>query len=263
MVRCFEDPNVVHVEGKVHPIEDKEVIDTELQLKDLETVENRIAKNLKVAKTGNKDAQKSLAVYTKIKEHLESGKNVRILELSEDEQLIAKDLFLLTQKPVLYIANVDEDSVKNGNHFVDEFKKDIEEEGARVLMICASLESQIAELSDEEERKLFYEEYGLSESGLDRLIRSAYQLLSLITYFTAGKQEVRAWTIKSGWKAPQAASVIHTDFERGFIKAEVIKLDDYKNFKSETGCRDAGKVAVEGKEYIVQDGDIMHFKFNV
>lgn len=263
VVRCFEDENIVHVAGSVNPVSDKEVIDTELQLKDLETVNKRIAKTEKVAKSGDALAKKELAVFNKYKAHLEEGRNARNLEMSDDELPIAKDLFLLTNKPVIYVANVEETSISSGNPHVEKLRESIKNEDADIVIVSAAIESQIAELTDEEERTMFLEEYDLKESGLDKLIKASYALLNLITYFTAGKKEVRAWTIRKGFKAPQAAGVIHTDFERGFIKADVIQLEDFKEFRSETACREAGKVSIEGKEYIVLDGDIMHFKFNV
>jgi hypothetical protein len=263
VVRCFKDDNVVHVAGKVDPISDKEIIDTELQLKDLETVDKRIQKNAKVAKTGDKDAKKSLETLEKFKKHLEEGKNARSIDATEEDWETVYDLFLLTAKPVIYLANVEEDSVTSGNEYVEQLKENVKHENAEVLMICAALESQIASFDDEEEKTMFLEEYGLKESGLDKLIRTSYELLSLITYFTAGEKEVRAWTIHKGWKAPQAAGVIHTDFERGFIKAEVIGFSNYETYKTEAAAREAGKLAIEGKEYIVKDGDVMHFRFNV
>jgi len=263
VVRCFQDDNVVHVAGKVDPVVDKEIIDTELQLKDLETVEKRIQKNAKVAKTGDKEAKKSIETLEKFKQHLEEGKNVRSIEATEEEWEFVNDLFLLTAKPVIYLANVEEDSVTAGNEYVEQLKENVKNENAQVLMICAALESQIASFDDEEEKVMFLEEYGLNESGLDRLIRASYELLNLITYFTAGEKEVKAWTIHKGWKAPQAAGVIHSDFERGFIRAEVIGFDNYETYKSEAAAREAGKLAVEGKEYTVKDGDVMHFRFNV
>lgn len=263
VIRCFENDNIIHVDGQVNPLADKEVIDTELQLKDLETVEKRIQKTEKIAKSGDATAKKELEVFNRYKDHLESGKNARNMSLADDELEIAADLFLLTNKPVIYAANVEEENASVGNQHYETLKDAVKDEEANVVMISAAIESQIAELTDDEEKAMFLEEYGLTESGLDKLIRASYDLLNLITYFTAGKQEVRAWTITNGWKAPQAAGVIHTDFERGFIKAEVIKLDDYQQYKTETGCKEAGKMSMEGKEYIVQDGDIMHFKFNV
>ncbi len=263
VIRCFNDDNIVHVAGKVDPVKDKEVIDTELQLKDLESVEKKIARLLKIAKTGDAGAKKELAILEKYKGHLESGKNARNLEVTDEEAEAVRDLHLLTVKPVIYAANVEESVITTGNEWVDILKESVKDEDAQVIMVCASIESQIAELEEAEEKQMFLEEYGLKESGLDRLIRASYELLDLITYFTAGKTEVRAWTIKKGWKAPQAAGVIHTDFEKGFIKAEVIKLPDYQELKTEQACKEAGKMAIEGKEYVVSDGDIMHFRFNV
>jgi len=262
VVRCFEDDNVVHVDGKVDPQSDKETIDIELQLRDLESVEKRISRIEKQARTGDKQAKAELEVFLRVKDCLENGKNVRSLDLEEADEDVIRDLQLLTAKPVLYVANVDEDSL-GGNAYTEVLTKIAEEEGAGIVILCAALEAQIAELEDEEEKAVFLEEYGIAESGLDRLIRAAYALLNLITYFTAGEKEVRAWTIERGWKAPQAAGVIHTDFERGFIRAEVIKLSDYEQYKTEAGCRDAGKLRSEGKEYTVEDGDVMHFRFNV
>ncbi|NVK48859.1 MAG: redox-regulated ATPase YchF [Cyclobacteriaceae bacterium] len=263
VVRCFEDDNIVHVAGSVDPIFDKEVIDTELQLKDLESIEKKIARIEKIAKSGDAKAKKDLEILLKFKEGLQSGLNARAIDVEKEDLEAVRDLHLLTIKPVLYVANVDENSIINGNEHVEKLREKVKEENAEVIMLCAAIESQIAEFDDAEEKELFLSEYGLEESGLNRLIAAAYALLDLITYFTAGPQEVRAWTIKKGWKAPQAAGVIHTDFERGFIKAEVIKLADYQKFKSEAGCRENGKIAIEGKEYIVKDGDIMHFRFNV
>lgn len=263
VIRCFQDDNIVHVAGSVDPVFDKEVIDTELQLKDLESVDKKIARIEKIAKSGDAKAKKELETLQLFKKGLESGKNARAIEVDKEDLEAVRDLHLLTIKPVLYVANVDEGSILTGNQFVDQLKEAIKEENADVIILCAAIESQIAEFDDMEEKELFLSEYGLDESGLNKLINGAYKLLDLITYFTAGVQEVRAWTIKKGWKAPQAAGVIHTDFERGFIKAEVIKLADYEKFKSESACRENGKIAIEGKEYIVQDGDIMHFRFNV
>lgn len=263
VVRCFEDENIVHVDGRVNPVADKEIIDTELQLKDLDTIEKRLAKNEKIAKSGDKKAQVLVDILKRYKDVLESGTNARALELTKEEREHVRDLHLLTAKPVMYVCNVDENSVNTGNAHVDALKKAVENEGAEVVMISAALESQIAELEDAEEREMFLEEYGLQESGLNRLINAAYRLLDLITYFTAGEKEVRAWTIRKGWKAPQAAGVIHTDFEKGFIRAEVIKLTDYEQYKTEVAVKEAGKMSVEGKEYVVEDGDIMHFRFNV
>ncbi|WP_027002074.1 redox-regulated ATPase YchF [Hugenholtzia roseola] len=263
VVRCFDDDNIIHVDGKVSPISDKETIDFELQLKDLETIEKRLQRLLKAAKAGDKTAQKEVAVFEKYKTHLEQGKNARALEVSPEEYEIVREAFLLTIKPVIYVANVDEKSIHTGNKHVETLKAAVAEEQAEVVMVCAALESQIAVIEDPDERTMFLEEYNLEESGLNKLIRASYGLLNLITYFTAGVKEVRAWTIKRGWKAPQAAGVIHSDFERGFIRAEVIKFDDYLKYKTEVAIKEAGKMGVEGKEYVVQDGDIMHFRFNV
>lgn len=263
VVRCFDDDNIVHVDGKVNPVSDKEVIDTELQLRDLDSVDKRITRVEKIAKSGDAKARKELEVLNTVKKHLEEGKNIRSLELEKEDRLIIKDLQLLTGKPIIYLANVDEESVQSGNECSNALTKAVKNENAEVVIVCAGLEAQIAEFEDIEEKKMFLDEYGLKESGLNKLIRAAYHLLDLITYFTAGVQEVRAWTIKKGWSAPQAAGVIHTDFEKGFIKAEVIKLSEYQKYGSEQKCKEAGKMAIEGKEYVVQDGDIMHFRFNI
>jgi GTP-binding protein YchF len=263
VVRCFADDNIVHVAGSVDPVFDKEVIDTELQLKDLESVEKKIAKVERTAKSGDAKAKKELNTLLQYKQALESGQNARSVEVSKEDKEAIADLHLLTVKPVIYVANVDEASIHTGNQYVEALQKAVQPENAQVIVVCAALESQIAEITDLEERQMFLEEYGLKESGLSKLIKASYSLLNLITYFTAGEKEVRAWTIRKGFKAPQAAGVIHTDFERGFIKAEVIKLKDYQQYKTEVACRDAGKIAVEGKEYLVEDGDIMHFRFNV
>jgi GTP-binding protein YchF len=263
VVRCFENENIIHVAGKVDPVGDKEVIDTELQLRDLDSVEKKINKVERTAKSGDAKAKKELAVLNTYKDTLSAGKNARTLKMDAEEKKAIEDLQLLTDKPVIYVANVDESAIHTGNKFVDALKELVKEEEAEVVVVCAAIEAQIAELESEEDRKVFLEEYGLKESGLNRLIRAAYHLLNLITYFTAGEKEVRAWTIHRGWKAPQAAGVIHTDFEKGFIRAEVIKIPDYQKYKSEAGCREAGKLAVEGKDYIVEDGDVMHFRFNV
>jgi GTP-binding protein YchF len=246
----------------VDPVTDKEVIDTELQLKDLESIDKKIQKVQKVAKVGDATAKKELASLEKIKTEVESGKNVRGIDLTDDDLAVIEDLQLLTVKPVIYVANVEEESLHEDNQHVKALKESVAHENAQVIRVSAALESQIAEL-EQEEREMFLEEYGLAEPGLHKLIRASYDILNLITYFTAGKKEVRAWTIRKGWKAPQAAGVIHTDFERGFIRAEVIKLDDYQHYKTEAAIKEAGKMGVEGKEYIVKDGDIMHFRFNV
>ena len=262
VVRCFEDPNVVHVDGRINPISDKEIIDAELQLKDLDGIEQRIQRLEKIAKSGDQDAKKQLAILEKYQQILEEGKNARSLKLTEQEKSFVSDLYLLTDKPVIYVANVAEDSL-SGNEMTSQLEKVAESEEAELIIVCAALEAQISELDTMEDKKEFLTEYGLEKSGLDLLIRASYHLLDLITYFTAGPQEVRAWTIQRGWKAPKAAGVIHTDFEKGFIKAEVIKLENFVRYKSELACKEAGKLSIEGKDYIVQDGDIMHFRFNV
>lgn len=263
VVRCFEDENVVHVAGSIDPVFDKEVIDYELQQRDIESVDGRLQKLAKVAKSGDLSARAAIKVLEEVLATLNDGKNVRILNHSLEQQAAYADLFLLTAKPVIYVANVTEDDLLSGNAHVEALKESIQHEESSLLMVSASIEAQIAELEDMEERKLFLEEYGLTESGLSKLIKASYALLDLITYFTAGPAEVRAWTIRKGWKAPQAAGVIHTDFEKGFIKAEVIKIADYQHYKSEQGCKEAGKMAIEGKDYTVVDGDVMHFRFNV
>lgn len=263
VIRCFDNDNIVHVDGKVNPVSDKEIIDTELQLKDLDTVEKKISRTEKIAKSGDAKSKKELAAATQLRATLLEGKNARSVQLDEEDRKMVAELQLLTAKPVIYVANVDEGSIHTGNKYVTSLKDFVKNENAEVVVISAAIEAQIAELDNEEDRKVFLEEYGLTESGLHKLIRASYHLLDLITYFTAGEKEVRAWTIKKGWKAPQAAGVIHSDFEKGFIKAEVIKLSDYQHYKTEQGCREAGKLAIEGKEYVVQDGDIMHFRFNV
>lgn len=263
VTRCFNDDNIVHVDGVVDPVTDKEVIDTELQLKDLESVDKKIQRISKMAKSGDAKLKAMLIVLEEYKTLLESGKNARSLELTKERKEAVSDLQLLTIKPVIYVANVEEDSILSGNDHVEALKAAVADENAQVVMVSAAIESQIAEFDEPEEKAMFLEEYGLKESGLDKLIRAAYDLLDLITYFTAGETEVRAWTIKKGWKAPQAAGVIHTDFEKGFIKAEVIKIPDYQQYGSEAGCKEAGKLAIEGKDYVVKDGDVMHFRFNV
>lgn len=265
VVRCFDDDNVTHVDTTVDPVRDLEIINYELQLKDLETVDARLAKTLKAAQTGgDKTAKLQASVLQQYKEALESGKPARSVEFeTKDEQKFARELFLLTNKPVMYVCNVDDDSAVDGNPHVDAVRKAIEGTGANMLIVAAKTESEIAELDTYEERAEFLESIGLQESGVARLIRAAYALLDLQTYFTAGPDEVRAWTFIRGTKAPQAAGIIHTDFEKGFIRAEVIKYDDFVTLGSETAVKEAGKMAVEGKEYIVQDGDIMHFRFNV
>ncbi|MEO9477354.1 MAG: redox-regulated ATPase YchF [Cyclobacteriaceae bacterium] len=263
VIRCFDNDNIIHVEGKVDPIDDKEVIDTELQLRDLESVDKRIQRVEKTAKSGDAKSKKELEVLKVFKEHLESGKNARSLDMEKESRVLVKELQLLTDKPIIYVANVDEESILEGNEYSKRLADMAASENAIQINVSAGLESQIAEFDNEEDKAMFLEEYGLKESGLNRLIRAAYSLLDLITYFTAGVQEVRAWTIKKGWKAPAAAGVIHTDFERGFIKAEVMKLADFEQYKTEQACKEAGKLSIEGKEYVVSDGDIMHFRFNV
>lgn len=263
VVRCFDNDNIVHVDGRVNPVSDKEIIDTELQLKDLESVEKKINRLEKTAKSGDVKARKELAVVQRFKDTLLAGQNARSVQVSDEDWKALEDLQLLTAKPVVYVANVDEGSVLTGNQHVNQLVDLVKSENAEVVIISAAIEAQIAELDNEEDRQTFLKEYGLEESGLAKLIRASYRLLDLITYFTAGEKEVRAWTIKKGWKAPQAAGVIHTDFEKGFIKAEVIKLPDYQQYKTEHGCREAGKMSIEGKDYVVEDGDIMHFRFNV
>ncbi|MEM7110109.1 MAG: redox-regulated ATPase YchF [Bacteroidota bacterium] len=263
VVRCFNDDNIVHVDGRVDPVTDKAIIDTELQLKDLESIEKKMQRIEKIAKTGDAEAKKELGILRIFKAHLESGQNARSLEVSDEDKDVIKGLQLLTAKPVIYVANVEETALPDGNEHSAQLMKLAANEGAEAVIISASIEAQIAELENADERTMFLEEYGLKESGLNKLITAAYAILNLVTYFTAGEKEVRAWTIKKGWKAPQAAGVIHTDFERGFIRAEVIKLSDYENYKTELACKEAGKMGVEGKEYVVQDGDIVHFRFNV
>ncbi len=265
VLRCFDDENVTHVDGSVNPVRDKEIIDYELQLKDLETIDSRIAKVQKQALTGgDKQAKLLLDVLLKYKEALEQGKSARTVKLdNKEDQKAAKELFLLTNKPVLYVCNVDEASAISGNKYVDQVREAIKEEGADLLIVAAKIESEIAEFETYEEREMFLNELGLEESGVNRLIKAAYKLLNLETFLTAGVQEVRAWTYLKGSKAPQCAGVIHTDFEKGFIRAEVIKYDDYIKLGSESACKEAGKMNIEGKEYVVLDGDIMHFRFNV
>ena len=263
VLRCFENENITHVDGSINPIRDKETIDIELQLKDLDTVTKRIDKSKKAAKAGNKEEQKVVEILTAVTAHLEELKNVREMDLDEKEQEIVDTLQLITAKPVLYLCNVDEAAAKDGNEWVEKVKEAVKDEHAEVLILAAQIEADINELETFDERQIFLEELGLQEPGVNRLIRSAYTLLDLETYFTAGVKEVRAWTIKKGSTGPQAAGVIHTDFEKGFIRAEVIKFEDFITYGSEAKCREAGKLNVEGKTYIVKDGDIMHFLFNV
>ena len=265
VLRCFEDENVTHVDGAIDPVRDKEIIDTELQLKDLETIEARINKVEKQAKTGgDKEAKLAFEVYSRIRETLLRGESARTVELiNKDEEKVAKELYLLTSKPVMYVCNVDEASAVKGNEYVEAVREAVKNENAQILIVAAKIESEIAEFDTYEEREMFLYEIGLTESGVSRLIKSAYRLLDLQTFLTAGVQEVRAWTFIKGWKAPQCAGVIHTDFEKGFIRAEVIKYEDFIAYGSESAVKEAGKMSVEGKDYIVKDGDIMHFRFNV
>lgn len=265
VLRCFDNGNIVHVDGSVDPLRDKEIIDTELQLKDLETVENRIKRVEKQANVGgDKKAKLELDLLLRYKSALEQGKSARVVELENEEEVsISKQFFLLTTKPVLYVCNVDDSSAVNGNAYVDRVREAIKDEEAELIIISAQTEADIAELESYEEKQMFLEDMGLQESGCDRLIKAIYKLLNLETFITAGPMEVKAWTYRRGWKAPQCAGVIHTDFEKGFIRAEVIKYDDYIKYGSEAAVREAGKMGVEGKDYVVQDGDIMHFRFNV
>jgi len=263
VVRCFDDDNITHVDGSVDPVRDKEVIDFELQLKDLESIEKNIEKYKKQAKGADKLALKGVEVLTALKKHIESGLSARTFEKTEENSIYIDALDLLTTKPVLYVCNVDEASAKDGNAYSNALKEAVKNEPAGVLIISAGIESEIAQLDTLEERQEFLAELGLEQGGVERMIQACYSLLNLITYFTAGEKEVRAWTIKKETTAPQAAGVIHTDFEKGFIRAEVIPYNAYLQYGSESACREAGKIAVEGKEYIVQDGDVMHFRFNV
>ncbi|MDR0750153.1 MAG: redox-regulated ATPase YchF [Tannerellaceae bacterium] len=265
ILRCFDDDNITHVDGSVNPVRDKEIIDAELQIKDLETIDSRLAKVQKQAQTGgDKQAKLAYDVLIRFKEALEQGKSARTVTFdTKDEQKIARELYLLTNKPVMYICNVDEASAVSGNKYVDAIREAVKEENAKILIVAAKIESEIAEFETYDERQMFLAEIGLEESGVNRLIKLAYKLLNLETFLTAGPQEVRAWTYLKGSKAPQCAGVIHTDFEKGFIRAEVIKYEDFIKYGSEAAVKEAGKMSVEGKEYIVQDGDIMHFRFNV
>lgn len=264
VLRCFDDDNVIHVDGSVDPIRDKEIIDTELQLKDLDSVEKKIQKVEKSAKSGDKDAKKTYDVLTVYKNHLLAGKSARTASVEEEDKIHIADIWLLTAKPVMYVCNVEEKSVNTGNAYVEKVREAVKDENASVLVISAQIESEIATLDSYEERQMFLEDLGLTESGVNKLIKAAYSLLKLATYFTAGVQEVRAWTITQGFTAPQAAGVIHSDFEKGFIRAEVIKYVDFVKFNgSEALIKENGKLGVEGKTYVVEDGDIMHFRFNV
>jgi ribosome-binding ATPase len=263
VIRCFEDENILRDEGAINPVSDKEIIETELQLKDLDSVERKTSRTEKLLKTADPKLKAEYEVLKRCLAQLQAGKNIRALNLDKDEQTAIADLFLLTDKPVLYVANVDEPSMHTGNQYSDALKAAVAGENAQVIIMNNSIEAQIAEMDNTDDRLLFMEEYKMTEPALNKLIRSTYKLLNLFTYFTAGVQEVRAWTIHEGWKAPQAASVIHTDFEKGFIKAEVIGYTDFVHYGSEAACREAGKLRIEGKEYIVKDGDVMHFRFNV
>ncbi len=263
VVRCFEDDNVIHVDGSVNPVRDKEIIDLELIFKDMETLEKRVDKLRRSAKTGNKDDARDLETVEKLLKHLEGEKPARSAELRDDEKPFFDELFLLTGKPIFYVCNVDEAALATGNQHTEAFKKAIAAENAEIILISAQIEAEIAELESKEERQEFIQAMGLDEAGVNKVIRACYNLLNLITYFTAGEKEVRAWTIHRGDKAPQAAGVIHTDFEKGFIRAEVIKYDDFVKYGSEAAIKEAGKLGVEGKEYVVGDGDVMHFRFNV
>lgn len=264
VLRCFDDENIVHVDGCVDPVRDKAVVDTELQIKDLETVESRLAKAEKAGKTGDKSAAKVCALLKRYRDALLEGRSCRSVELlNEEEEALAREMFLLTNKPVMYVCNVDEKHAATGNEYVEAVREAVKEENAEILIIAARTESEIAEIEEYEDRQMFLSELDLEESGVVRLIQGAYKLLGLRTFFTAGADECRAWTIHEGDKAPKAAGVIHSDFERGFIRAEVIKYDDFVHYKSEAAVRSAGKMGTEGKDYVVQDGDVMHFLFNV
>jgi ribosome-binding ATPase len=263
VVRCFEDENVLRDEGPINPISDKEIIETELQLRDLDSVERKLSRTEKMLKTGDIKVKQEYEVLVKCKAHLDKGENILSLNLSKEEKAAIADSFLLTDKPVLYVANVDEASMHTGNAYSDKLAEAVKAENAQVIIMTNAIEAQIAEFENPEDKQMFMDEYKMEEPALDRLIHSAYKLLNLSTYFTAGVQEVRAWTIHQGWKAPQAAAVIHTDFEKGFIKAEVISYNDFIRYGSEAVCRENGKLRIEGKEYVVHDGDVMHFRFNV
>lgn len=263
VVRCFEDENILRDEGPINPIADKEIIETELQLKDLESVEKKMQRTEKMLKTGDNKLKTEYEVLKRCREQLEKGKNILSLTLSKEEKYAIADIFLLTDKPVLYVANVDEASMHNGNKYSDALKEAVKNDGSEVIVMTNAIEAQIAEFENIDDKQMFMDEYKMTEPALDRLIHTTYKLLNLLTYFTAGVQEVRAWTIQEKWKAPQAASVIHTDFEKGFIKAEVIAYNDFISYGSEAACRENGRLRIEGKEYIVQDGDVMHFRFNV
>lgn len=263
VLRCFDNDNIVHVDGSVDPIRDKETIDMELQLKDLDSLEKRLEKVRKISKTGDKEAIRETEMAIGLKNHLESGKSVRSFDRSSEESKWIREYELITDKPILYVCNVDESSAKNGNHYVDKVKLMAAEEGSHLMHLAVAIESDIIELENYDERSLFLEDLGLTEPGVNRIVREAYSMLNLQTYFTAGVKEVRAWTIKKGSTAPQSAGVIHSDFEKGFIRAEVISYSDYVEFKNELAVKEAGRMRVEGKDYVVQDGDVVHFRFNV
>ena len=263
VIRCFEDENILRDEGPINPISDKEIIETELQLKDLDSVERKLSRMEKMLKTGDAKLKLEYDVLLKCKDQLNKGKSILSLGLDKEEKAAIAENFLLSEKPVLYVANVDEASMHTGNKYSDILMAAAKEEGSQVIVMTNAIEAQIAEFDNPDDKAMFMEEYKMTEPALDRLIHSAYKLLNLSTYFTAGVQEVRAWTIHQGWKAPQAASVIHTDFEKGFIKAEVISYEDFITYKSEAACRENGRLRIEGKEYVVHDGDVMHFRFNV
>ncbi len=263
VVRCFDNENLPHIEGSVDPVRDKEIVDMELQIRDIDIIDRKMEKTKKVASIGDKNAVEQMKILEKFKEHLENFQPIRLLEMTETEQAFCDELFLVSDKPVMYVCNVNENDVINGNEYSKTFQKSIEHENAEILTIAAELESEIAQLDDEEDRTAFLADAGLKEPGVNKLIRSAYNLLNLITFFTAGPKEVRAWTIKKGMKAPKAAGVIHSDLEKGFIRAEVMKYNDFIKYNGENGCKSAGKLLVEGKNYLVQDGDIMHIRFNV
>ena len=263
VIRCFDDDNLPHIEGSVDPVRDKEIIDFELQIKDMESVEKKMEKLKKQAKTGDKEAKAGLQVLEKIKAHLEDFKPVRSLALAEEEEKVIHDLFLLSSKPVLYVCNVDEDSALTGNAYVEKVREAIREEDSELIIIAGAMEAEIAELEDPEDRKAFLEDLGLREPGVDKLIRAAYNLLDLQTFFTVGPKEIKAWTIRKGMTAPEAAGVIHSDLERGFIRAEVMKYRDFITLGSEHACKEAGKFHIEGKNYVVDDGDILHIRFNI
>jgi len=263
VLRCFDNENLPHVEGSVNPVRDKEIIDLELQVKDLELIERKIQRTEKAVKAGDKDAKHGIEVLTRYKDHLENFQNVRSLEIAEDDKKWVNDMFLLTDKPMMYVCNVDEASAVSGNQYVEKFREAVKDENAEVLVIAGALEADIADLETEEDRLAFLQDYGLTEPGVNKLIRSAYRLLNLISFFTVGGKENRAWTIRKGMTAPQAAGAIHSDLERGFIRAEVIKYDDMIKYASEAKIKVAGKLAVEGKNYIVCDGDILNIRFNV